>query len=411
MVDDNELLTGIDIGTTKICAMIGKANKNGEIEILSLGLAPSYGLKKGVVVDIDKTILSIKEAVRNAEQILGISMKSAFVGLAGAHILSLNNRAKIEIKRRDNVIISSDKDKVIKKASELNIPSTHQMIHAIPRGFIVDGQDGISEPVGFAGRNLEVDLHVITGAVTSIQNIITSVNRAGILVEDIVLEPIASSESVLSVEEKEAGVILIDIGGGTTDLAIFVDGRIWHTFVLPVGGNHVTQDIGVGLRIPFLQAEDIKKEYGNAFVDGVDSFDFLEIKEAGRGSRTILRRRLAEIIEARMEEIFNLIKNEIARTSPSQIFSSGVVLTGGASKLDGLTELASKVLGVQARCGFPQNVNGFPHGFDDPIYATGIGLIKYADKNKNSSSGIVVKNNASEIMNKIKYWFSRVLQR
>ncbi|MBI4744376.1 MAG: cell division protein FtsA [Actinobacteria bacterium] len=407
MVGEEGLLVGIDIGTTKICAITGRVNKNGEVEVSSLGLAPSYGLKKGVVVDIDKAALSVKEAVKNAEQMSGIPIKSAFVGLAGAHILSLNNRAKINIRRRSRIITPSEVDRVIEKACKLNIPSTHQIIHAIPRGFIIDGQDGVSEPVGFAGKELEVDLHIITGAVTSIQNIITCVNKTGVLVEDIVLEPIASSKSVLANEEKEAGVILVDIGGGTTDLAIFVDGRIWHTFVLPVGGNHVTQDIGVGLKIPFLQAEQIKKEYGYALTDKVDSFDLLEIKEATRGFKPLLKKRLAEIIESRMEEIFSLVKDEVTKTSRSQIFSSGVVLTGGASKLNGITDLASKVFEIQSRCGFPQNVSGFPYKFDDPVYATGIGLIRYASENKENLSEDIIKDNALEIVDKIKSWFSK----
>lgn len=405
--ENSNVLIGIDIGTTKICAIVGEANPDNGIDIRGVGLSPSHGLRKGIVVDIEKTVASIASAVQKAETMSGVQINSTFVGLAGGHITSLNSKGVVAISGKDHIITPADRDRVLEAARIVVIPPNREIIHVIPREFVVDGQGGVLEPVGMAALRLEVETHIVTGAVTSIQNIVQCVHLAGIEVEDIVLESIASSKSVLQEEEKELGVILLDIGGGTTDLAIFINGSIWHTHVLPVGGNHVTHDIAIGLRIPVLQAEQLKKEHGCALAELVSDLDLLEVRSVGQKPRPILRRKLAEIAEPRVRELLLLIKDEIVRSGQLQLLPGGVVLTGGGSQLEGIVELASSVLDLPVRVGYPGRVTGLVDIIDSPLYATAVGLLLYGSESRKQrrplKTGSLYLFN--ELVGKVKSWF------
>ncbi len=375
--EEGNLLIGLDIGTTKICAIVGEANSENGVDVRGVGISPSHGLRKGIVVDIEKTVNSISTALQKAENMSGIQISQAFVGLAGTHISSLNSKGVVAISGKDHVITHADRDRVLEAARVVVIPPEREIIHVIPREFIVDGQGGVTEPVGMAALRLEVETHIVTGAVTSIQNVVQCVHLAGIEVEEIVLESVASSKAVLGEEEKELGVVLVDIGGGTTDVAIFINGSIWHTHVLPVGGNHITNDIAIGLRIPILQAEQIKKEHGCALSDLVSDLDMLEVRSIGQKPKPIPRQKLAEIIEPRMREILLLVKEEITRSGQSHLLPGGVVLTGGGSQFEGLPELASQVLNLPVRIGYPRHITGLVDIIDSPLYATAVGLLLY----------------------------------
>jgi len=408
---NNNFLFGIDIGTTKICAIIGEAQPDGQIEVRGVGLAPSHGLRKGIVVDIKKTARSIGMAVKKAEQMAGLAIESAFVGVAGAHISSLNSRGVVATSR-DHIITLADKERAIEAAKAVVIPQDKEIVHVIPREFIIDGQGGVTDPVGMAALRLEAEVHIITGAITSIQNIIQCVNQAGIEVDDIVLEPIASSKATVSEEEKEGGIALIDIGGGTTDIALFLKGAIWHTFVLPLGGNHITHDIAIGLKIPILQAEQIKKDYGCALIDLPDELEYFEIKTPGQRSKPYLRRRLAEIIEARAKEILSLVKQEIVRTGQYELLAGGIVLTGGVSQLEGLPELASQIFDLPVRIGLPTNsITGLVDLINHPLYSTAVGLLIYAQENQEKREPLYRQTLSllKEILDRAKkWWFKKI---
>lgn len=405
--EEGNLLIGIDIGTTKICAIVGEADSNNTVDVRGVGVSPSHGLRKGIVVDIEKTVGSISAAVQKAENMSGIQISRAYVGLAGTHISSLNSKGVVAISGKDRIITPSDRDRVLEAARVVVIPPDREIIHVIPREFIVDGQGGVTEPVGMAALRLEVETHIVTGAVTSIQNVVQCVHLAGIEVEEIVLEPVASSKAVLAEEEKELGVVLVDVGGGTTDVAIFMNGSIWHTHVLPVGGNHITNDIAIGHRIPILQAEQFKKEHGCALPSLVSELDLLEIRSIGQKPKPILRRKLAEIIEPRMGEVLTLVKEEITRSGQFQLLPGGVVITGGGSQLEGLPELASQVLELPVRIGYPRHVTGLVDIIDSPLYATAVGLLLYGKELRKhrlpiNPGGFAF---AGELFKKTKTWF------
>jgi len=375
----DNLIVGLDIGTTKICAIVGSVSEEG-IDIVGIGTSPSRGLRKGVVINIDSTVASIRKAVEEAELMAGCEIKSVYAGIAGGHIKGFNSQGIIAIKNRE--VSPDDVKRVIEAAKAIAIPMDREVIHILPQEFIIDDQDGIREPLGMSGVRLEAKVHIVTGAVASAQNIIKSCNRAGLDVADIVLEQLASSEAVLTPDEKELGVALVDIGGGTTDIAIFVDGAIKHTSVLSLGGNHLTNDIAVGLRTPMAEAEKIKKKYGCCMSALVGKDETIEVPSVGgRKPRILSRRLLAEILEPRVEEIFMLVNREIVKSGYEDMVASGVVLTGGTTILEGMPEMAEQVFDLPVRRGDPTNIGGLVDVVNSPVYATGVGLVVYGSKN------------------------------
>jgi cell division protein FtsA len=375
------IIVGLDIGTTKICAIVGEVKDHGGVDIIGIGSSPSRGLRKGVVVNIESTVESIRHAVQEAELMAGVQINTVYAGIAGGHIKGLNSRGVIAVKERE--VSRADLHRVIDAAKAVAIPMDREVLHVLPREFIVDDQDGIRDPLGMAGVRLEAEVHIITGAVTSAQNIIKSVSRAGLEVADIILQPLASSEAVLGSDERDLGVAMVDIGGGTTDIALFVEGSIWHTAVLGIGGNHLTNDIAVGLRTPSVEAERIKIRHGCAMASLVKKEETIEVPSVGgRPPRVLSRQLLAEIIEPRAQEIFELVWREIKRTGYDERIASGVVITGGSAITEGMVEVAEKILDVPVRRGVPGHVGGLVDIVGSPMYATGVGLILYALKHQ-----------------------------
>ncbi|RMF81068.1 MAG: cell division protein FtsA [Nitrospirae bacterium] len=373
----SETIVGLDIGTTKICCVVGQPTADGEVEIVGFGTHPSTGLRKGVVVNIDATVESIKRAVEEAELMAGEEIHRCFVGIAGSHIKSFNAQGAVRVEGGE--VSEADVERSLEAArAAVTIPMDREILHVVPRSYIVDDQDGVTEPVGMCGGRLESEVHVVTGAVTSAQNLVKSCNRAGLEVADIVLEPIASAEAVLTPEEKELGVALIDSGGGTTDLAIFYRNGLWYTSVLPLGGNNVTHDLSIGLRTPVAEAEKIKRRHGCALTNLVDEGEMIEVPSVGgRPPRELSRQVLAGIIEPRQEEIYALLREEIERSGYASFIAAGAVLTGGASCLEGAEAAAESVLQMPVRLGRPQGVTGLVEVVSDPAFATGVGLVRY----------------------------------
>ncbi|MBJ6726673.1 cell division protein FtsA [Geomesophilobacter sediminis] len=378
-VKRDNLIVGLDIGTTKICAIVGNLTEEG-IDIVGIGTSPSRGLRKGVVINIESTVASVKKAIEEAELMAGCEIKSVYAGIAGGHIKGFNSQGVIAIKNRE--VTTEDVKRVIEAAKAIAIPMDREVIHILPQEFIIDDQDGIREPLGMSGVRLEAKVHIVTGAVASAQNIVKSCNRAGLEVADIVLEQLASSEAVLSADEKELGVALVDIGGGTTDIAIFVDGAIKHTSVLSLGGNHLTNDIAVGLRTPMAEAERIKQKYGCCLSSLVGKDETIEVPSVGgRKPRVLSRQLLCEILEPRVEEIFTLVNREIMKSGLEDQIASGVVITGGSTILEGMPELAEQIFNLPVRRGLPQRIGGLIDVVNSPVYATGVGLVVYGSKN------------------------------
>jgi cell division protein FtsA len=366
------LIVGLDIGTTKICVIVAERNENG-VDIIGIGTHPSRGLRKGVVVDIDATVNSIKQAVEEAELMADCEITAVYAGIAGGHIDGFNSHGVVAVKDRE--VREGDIRRVIDAAKAVAIPMDREVIHVIAQEFIIDEQDGIREPLGMSGVRLEAHIHIVTAAVTSAQNIVKCANRAGLNVMDIVLEPLASAEAALAGDERELGVCLIDIGGGTTDIAVFEEGSIKHTSVLSLGGYHITNDIAVGLRTPFDEAERIKKKFGVAAARFLSGDDILSVPSVGgRRPRQMSRKMLCEIIEPRVDEILNLARQELAKQGLENRIPSGVVMTGGCSALEGMTELAEEVFEAPVRRGIPRNVGGLQDVVRGPMYATGVGL-------------------------------------
>ncbi|MGP0566621.1 cell division protein FtsA [Nitrospina sp. 32_T5] len=372
-------VVGLDIGTTKICCIIAEVSPQGEIEIIGLGQSPSRGLRKGVVVNIDGTVESIRSAVEEAELMAGTEIESVFVGIAGGHIKSMNSHGIIAVKNKE--INQQDVDRVIDAAKAIAIPLDREVIHVLPQEFIVDNQDGIKTPLGMAGVRLEAKVHIVTAAVTSAQNIVKCVNKAGLGVQDIVLQQLASSESVLSSDEKELGVALIDIGGGTSDLAIFYEGAIKHTSVLAIAGAQVTNDIAIGLRTPNAEAEKIKHAYGCAYSALLAEDEGIEVSSVGgRPAMKVSAQILSEIIEARVREMFEMLNHEIQTSGFEEHISSGIVITGGSASMPGMAELAEEVFQAPVRIGTPMGLGGLIDVVNNPVYATCTGLIIYGDR-------------------------------
>ena len=403
----DNLIVGLDIGTTKICAIVGALTEDG-IDIVGIGSSPSRGLRKGVVINIDSTVQSIRKAIEEAELMAGCEIKSVFAGIAGGHIKGINSQGVIAIKNRE--VSSEDVKRVIEAAKAIAIPMDREVIHILPQEFIIDDQDGIREPLGMSGVRLEAKVHIVTGAAASAQNIVKSCNRGGLDVADIVLEQLASSEAVLSPEEKELGVALVDIGGGTTDIAIFVDGAIKHTAVLSLGGHQITNDIAVGLRTPMAEAEKIKHKYGCCLSSMVGKDETIEVPSVGgRKPRILSRQLLAEILEPRVEEIFTLVNREIVKSGFEDVIASGVVITGGSTILEGMVELAEQIFNLPVRRGVPQNIGGLVDVVNSPVYATGVGLVIYGSRHLESVTHFPSTQSDDNLFRKVsrrmKEWF------
>jgi len=375
MARKDELIVGLDIGTTKICAVVAERSANG-VDVVGIGTHPSRGLRKGVVVDIDATVASIKQAVEEAELMADCEITSVYAGIAGGHIRAFNSHGVVAVKDRE--VRENDVKRVIDAAKAVAIPMDREVIHVIPQEFIIDDQDGIREPLGMSGVRLEAKIHIVTAAVTSAQNIVKCCNKAGLNVIDIVLEPLASAQAVLADDERELGVCMIDIGGGTTDIAVFQDGSIKETAVLGLGGYHLSNDIAVGLRTPFEEAERIKKRFGMASARYLSGDDVITVPSVGgRRPREVSRKILCEIIEPRVEEILTLARQEIMRSGLEGKIPSGLVLTGGASALGGLTDLAEEIFEAPVRQGLPAHIGGLQDVVRSPMYSTGVGLVLF----------------------------------
>jgi cell division protein FtsA len=369
---------GIDIGTTKICVVVAETNDEGGVDVVGLGCTPSKGLRKGVVVNLEATVESIKLAVEEAELMAGVSIERAYVGMAGGHIRGFNSRGVVPIGGKEHEVTDEDLRRVLEAAKAVSLPPDRAIFHAIPQEFLVDDQDGIGNPRGMTGTRLEANVHIVTGSLSAVQNLVTCVNRTGIEVIDTVLEPLAAALAVLTPDERELGVALVDIGGGTTDLAVFERGSICHTAVLPTGGDHFTNDIAVGLRTPIPEAERIKKKFGCALSSMVEEEETLEVPTVGgRKARLMSRRVLCEIIQPRAEEVLGLVKEELERSGYLPALHAGLVLTGGGSMLEGIPEMAEQMLDLPVRCGGPRNIGGLTDVVSSPVYGTGIGLALY----------------------------------
>lgn len=383
---ENDIITGLDIGTTKVCAVIGQVRESS-IEIIGVGSSPSYGLRKGVVVNIDSTVDSITKAVEEAELMAGVEVNSVYAGIAGGHIKGMNSRGVIAVSSKDREIRQADVNRAIDAAKAVSIPMDREVIHVFPQEYIVDDQDGIKDPIGMSGVRLEVEIHIVTGAVTSAQNIVKSVNRAGFAVNDIVLQPYSAALAVLTPEEKELGVVLSDMGGGTTDIIMFVNGSVRYTGVLAIGGNHITNDIAVGLRTPAISAEAIKKKYGCADSSLINPEDMIEVPSVGgRAPRKISKKVLSEIIQPRYTEIMTLVQRELRMTGFEDLIAAGMVITGGGSLIEGSAEITEKIVGLPVRMGYPGSVRGLVDVINSPIYATGVGLVLFGMKYGDHSS-------------------------
>jgi len=377
MAQATKSYAGLDIGTTKISCIVADVDQNGELRIVGIGNAPSEGLRRGAVVDLEKTVASIARAVEEAERMAGFEIKGVHAGIAGDHIRSLNSRGVVAISRKDNEIAAADVERVIEAAKAIAIPTDREIIHVIPQEFIVDDQDGIKDPVGMSGVRLEAEVHIITGAVTSARNICRAIQRAGLKVYDLTLEPLASAMAVLDADEKDLGVVLLDLGGGTTDMAVFHEGAVRHTSIIPFGGANVTSDIAIGLRTPIDKAEAIKLQSGSALAAMVGGHEMVSVSGVGgRGDKEISRHVLASMIEPRMEEIFALANKEVRKNHFAPLIGGGVVLTGGTSLLPGAAELAEQVFEMPVRLGAPRGgLGGLSANVADPRYSTGVGLV------------------------------------
>ena len=372
----NNLIVGLDIGTTKICAIAVEGDDIEALNVVGVGTAKSEGLRKGVVVNIEKTVKAIKKAVEECELMCGTQIRSVYAGIAGHHIRGQNSRGMVTV-YHNRIVTDEDIRRVI-DAAQVLIPNDREILHILPQEFIVDDQDGVQNPLGMAAARLEVNVHIVTGSVTSAQNIIKCCNQSGLDVEDIVLEPLSSSQAVLSPDEQEVGVVLVDIGGGTTDVTIYSEGSIVHTAVLALGGNHLTHDIAIGLGAPLHKAEEIKHNFGVAMTSMVVEDEMIEVPSVGgRNNRTMKKRVLASIIEDRFREIFELIAHEIEKTHFHTLMASGVVITGGTCIMPGADQLASQVLNLPVRVGFPENITGLREMIYSPKYATSVGLVRY----------------------------------
>ncbi len=405
--DDERLIVGLDIGTSKVLAIVGAIAPTGDVEVIGVGHHPSRGMKKGVVVNIESTVQSIQRAVEEAELMAGCQIHSVYAGIAGSHISSINSHGVVAIK--DKEVGPGDVDRVIAAARAVAIPADQKVLHVLPQEFIIDKQEGIREPVGMSGVRLEAKVHIVTGAVSAAQNIIKCVRRCGLEVDDIILEQLASSMSTLTEDEKELGVCLVDIGGGTTDISVFTEGAIRHTAVIPIAGDQVTNDIAVALRTPTQSAEEIKKKYGSALTQLASRDETIDVPSVGdRPPRKLSRQTLAEVIEPRIEELYGLVQAELRRSGFEDVLGSGVVITGGSAKMEGMVDLAEEVFHMPVRLGLPQYVGGLKGVVENPIFATGVGLVLYGAKCQSGQSFVPRAGKVEGVkgmMDRMKSWF------
>jgi cell division protein FtsA len=399
------------VGTTKICAIIAEAAPGGGLDVIGVGAAASRGLRKGVVVNIDSTVEAIKQAVAEAEQMAGVEVAAVYAGVAGGHIRGVNSRGVVAVSGKDREVSGADVERAVEAARAINLPQDREIIHVLPQTFLVDDQDGVREPIGMSGVRLEVETHIVTGAVTSVQNVIRSVNRAGLAVQDIVLEPLASAEAVLLADEKELGVLLIDIGGGTTDVALYREGAVWHTMILPLGGDHISNDIAIGLRTPAADAEDLKRRHGCALTALVSAEETIDVPSVGgRKARQLSRQILSEIIQPRVEEIFTLVARDLAKAGFRDAATAGVVVTGGTSILEGVPEVAERVFDLPVRRGIPEVGGSLAEFLKSPVYATGVGLALWGLARQASGVGTIAGDRGviSRLGRRLSGWFGDI---
>ncbi len=405
--NENRMIVGLDIGTSKVVAIVGEISAEGEIEIVGIGSHRSSGLKKGVVVNIESTVQSIQRAIEEAELMAGCQIHSVYAGIAGSHIRSMNSHGIVAIKDRE--VRNQDVDRVIDAAQAVAIPADQKILHILPQEFLIDEQEGVKEPLGMSGVRLEAKVHLVTGAVNAAQNIEKCIRRCGLEVEDIILEQLASSYSVLTDDEKELGVCMVDIGGGTTDIAIFTEGSIRHTGVIPIAGDQVTNDIAMALRTPTPHAEDIKIKYACALAKMAGIEETIKVPSVGdRDPRDLSRQALAEVVEPRYDELFTLVQAELRRSGFEDLCAAGIVLTGGTAKMEGVVHLAEEIFHMPVRLGTPQNIRGLTDIVNNPIYSTGVGLLQYAVNHQREgrpSNSYVSNEPTNTWWDKVKVWF------
>ncbi|WP_332890747.1 cell division protein FtsA [Marispirochaeta aestuarii] len=404
-VPHDGLIVGLDIGTTKVCACIAETNDNGILEVIGVGTAPSQGLRRGVVINIESTLKSVAAAIEAAELMSGREVESVITGIAGAHIEGINSRGVVAVSGRDREISSEDIARVIEAAKAIVIPMDREVLHVIPQEFIVDDQRGIKDPLDMIGIRLEAEVHIVTGSVTSAQNLLKCVNRAGFRVSEIVLESLAASRAVLTEDEKELGVLLIDLGGGTTDVLVHLDGAPYHTDVVALGGSQVTNDISIILKTPLDVAERIKKESGCCYLPLVDKDERVMIPGVGGWpAATIPRQELVKIIQPRMAEIFSMVRDQLEKKDYMRHLGGGVVLTGGGALIPGAAELALEVFGIPARIGIPDKLRGLVEEYQNPVYATAMGLVLYGSEGVSVTEGGIGRRKGEGLMSRLKGW-------
>lgn len=402
---DSNLIVGLDIGTTKVVALVGEVIDGDKVEIIGVGSHPSRGLKRGMVVNIDTTVQSIKHAIEEAELMAGCKINSAYTGIAGGHIRSLNSHGIVAI--RTGEVVQSDIDRVVDAAKTVAIPADQKILHILPQEFIIDNQDGVRDPIGMSGVRLEAKVHIVTGSVSAVQNIVKCIEKCGLHVSDIILQQLASSAAVLTDDERELGACLIDIGGGTTDIAIFSNGSIRHTAVIPIAGDQVTNDIAITLHTPTKHAEAIKVSHASVLEDLIPEDEMIDIPLATRDkAKAVSKKTLAAIVRARYEELFTLVASELRRSGFADSIPAGIVLTGGASKINGLLELASESFRMPVRLGSPQNISGMVEVLHNPIYSTGVGLLLTGYKNQQEfKTEPTLKLGVKNLWSRMKGWF------
>jgi cell division protein FtsA len=410
-VTEPRTIVSIDVGTTKICTLVGEVYEDGQLRIIGVGVAPSRGLKKGVVVNVHEATEAITASVQKAERISGYQITSAYIGVGGGHVSAINSRGVVGISRSARGISEFDIERALDAARAIAIPHNREIIHTIPRGYVVDGQEGVKDPVGMQGIRLEVETHIVTGASTSVSNLVKCVRDAGVEIDDLILQPLASGEAVLKETEQEMGVVLADIGGGTTDIGIFIEGSIWHTVVLGTGGEHLTRDVAVGLRTPFSTAEELKIQYGHAVPASLTTDEMIEVTSFGNGARqSVSRLELAQVIEARAEEILSLILREVKRSGYDGLLAAGLVMCGGSADLAGFRELGQQVLQLPVRVGRPHDLQGLTDVLESPAYATAVGLLLWGMRHEQIGQPEARRvRPPSEIAQRMRNWFRAFL--
>ena len=405
-VETENMIVGLDIGTSKVVAIVGKRKMDGTIEVVGIGSHPSRGLKRGVVVNIETTVQAIQRAVEEAELMAGCRIHSVYAGIAGSHIKSLNSHGIVAI--RDREVTQADIDRVIDAAQAVAIPADQKILHILPQEFVIDSQEGIKEPMGMSGVRLEAKVHLVTCAVNAAQNIEKCVKRCGLEVDDIILEQLASSHAILTEDEKELGVCVVDIGGGTTDIAVFTGGAIRHTAVIPIAGDQVTNDIAMALRTPTQNAEEIKIKYACALTQLAGADETIKVPSVGdRALRDLSRQALAEVVEPRYEELFTLVQSELRRSGFEDLIPAGIVITGGSSTMEGVVELAEEIFHMPVRLACPQAVSGMTEVVNNPIYATGVGLLIHGFRQMDLGRAPVLKGeDAPSLFERMKAWFT-----